>query len=219
MHKKLKFKLSSLILILIFVFWFVFAHNPRIVWDINSSPEVPILVEYPEVSQAFYAQLKWKPDFYKIVSDKDFILYLSITVPAISWSDQDYGMIIKDNSWNLIDNIDSSNLKRKKFYEKFAWDLYYQWPWFEKKVNSWIYYVQIYSSDNIWKYALAIWKLEIWPINEVWNTFKNLPSLKTYFFEKPVITMFFNYIWISLFVLILFIVLIILLLNKLTKKI
>lgn len=213
-----KLKKVYIILILIFWFWITFAHNPRLVRNISSTEGNPILVSRPENSQAFYAQLKETSDFYKIVSNTGFLLYLSLTVPGISWSDQDYWMIIKDDLWNVLADINWTNLKWTKFYEQFAWDLYYQWPWFEKKVNSWIYYVQIYSSDNVWKYALAIWKLESWPINEIWNTFENLPSLKTYFFEKLSITMFFNYIWISLFVLILFIVLIILLINKLTKK-
>jgi hypothetical protein len=215
-----KFKKIYLIMIFILWFWFlsVFAHNPRIVWNIDNSIEMPFLVQKPEESQAFYAQLKWKPDFYKIYSDTNFLLYLSITVPAISSSDKDYWIIIKDSLWNVIDNIDSNNLKWTKFYEKFAWDLYYQWPWFEKSVNSWTYYIQIYSSDNMWKYALAIWKLEIWPIKETLNTFKSLPALKSYFFEKSVFTMFFNYIWVWLFAIILFIISTIILINKLIKK-
>jgi hypothetical protein len=213
-----KLKKVYIMLTLIFWFWIVFAHNTRLVWDTSSTQENSILVSQPENSQAFYAQLKWNSDFYKIVSNTGFLLYLSLTVPAISWSDLDYWMMVKDNSWNILINIDSTNLKWTKFYEKFAWDLYYQWPWFERQVNSWIYYVQIYSTDNIWKYALAIWKLESRPINEITNTFKDMPALKSYFFEKPVITMFYNYIWLSLFFIIVFVVLFILLINKLIKK-
>jgi len=213
-----RLKISYLIMILILWLWFVFAHNPRVVWDIDNSIENPFLVDNPENSQAFYDQLKWKPSFYKIFSDTDFLLYLSLTVPAISWSDQDYWIIIKDDLWNLVDNIESNNFKWTKFYEKFAWDLYYQWPWFERFVGSWTYYIQIYSLDNMWKYALAIWKLEIRPINEIRNTFKVLPALKTYFFEKSFIVIFFNYIWISLFVIIILILLIILIINKFIKK-
>ena len=213
-----KLKKFYFIFILFFIFWFVFAHNPRLIWNTNSDINNPIIVQDSENSQAFYSKLKWVPDFYKIASNTGFLLYLSLTVPAISWSDKDYWMIVKDELWNLLIDVNWSGYKWTEFYEKFAWDLYYQWPEFEKKVWSWIYYVQIYSNDNIWKYALAIWKLESRPVNEIMNTFKSLPALKSYFFEKPVITMFYNYIWLSLFFLIVFVVLLILLINKLIKK-
>lgn len=193
-----KLKKTYIILILLFWFWFVWAHNPRIVRDQNNSIENPIVVQEPENSQAFYAELKWKSDFYKIVSDTGFLLYLSLTVPAISWSKQNYWMIVKDDLWNILTDINWTNLKRKGLYEKFAWDLYYQWPEFQKNVWFWVYYVQIYSPDNLWKYVLAVWKLEIWPFSEIWNTLKVLPQLKSYFFEKSLFTIFFNYIWLSL---------------------
>lgn len=206
------------ILSFVFLFSFVFAHNPRVIWDENNDSWSPIVVQSQENSQAFYAELKWKSDFYKIVSNTGFLLYLSLTVPAISSSDKDYWMMVSDVLWNLLNDTNWNNVIWTGFYEKFAWDLYYQWPEFERQVASWEYYIKIYSPDNIWKYALAVWKLEKWPLNEVWNTFKVLPTLKSYFFEKPIITMFFNYIWLSLFFLIVFVVLITLLINKLIKK-
>jgi hypothetical protein len=36
----------------------VVAHNPRLVWNTNSDANNPIIVQNPENSQAFYAQLK-----------------------------------------------------------------------------------------------------------------------------------------------------------------
>ena len=183
--QSLKFKNLFFLLILISWFWFVVAHNPRLVWNTNSDANNPIIVQNPENSQAFYAQLKWTPNFYKIISNTGFLLYLSLTVPAISWSDQDYWVIVRDDLWKLLINIDATNFKWTEFYEKFAWDLYYQWPWFERQVQSWVYYVQVYSTDNVWKYALAVWKLESRPVSEIVNTFKDLPALKSYFFEKP----------------------------------
>lgn len=214
----LKFKKKILILTLFFLFWFVFAHNPRVVWDMDANQENPILVDKPENSQAFYAKLKWKPDFYKVVSDNDFLLYVSLTIPALSWSDKDYSMMIKDELWNVLADINWIEGEWTQFYEKFAWDTYNQWPFFEKEVWSWVYFIQIYSPDNVWKYVLAIWKLEIRPVFEIWNTFKVLPELKTYFFEKYLITMFFNYVWISLLLLIIFVVLVLVLIIKWIKK-
>ncbi len=214
----LKLRRIYIILLLIFSFWFVFAHNPRIVWDRESRQDYPILVESPEASQAFYWELRWESDFYQITSNTGFLLYLSLTVPAISWSRQDYSMLVKDGLWNILTTIDWKDSQWWAFYEKFAWDLYYQWPEFQREVSSWVYYIQIYNSDNIWKYALAVWKLEVRPVYEIWNTFKDLPALKTYFFEKSLFTIFFNYIGIFVLILIVFIISFFILLNTLIKK-
>ena len=53
------------------------SHQPRIV------SEEMTQIENPEVSQAFYAELKGKSDYYQIESEEPFKLYVGILVPDL----------------------------------------------------------------------------------------------------------------------------------------
>ena len=83
---KEKLQYSSVFLIILLVLFFSMsvasAHQPRLETDTNISMNNPIVVENPEISQAFYSTLKGSPDYYKISSDIPFKLYLNLLVPA-----------------------------------------------------------------------------------------------------------------------------------------
>jgi len=78
-----KVLLLSLLIGLFIVTTVSFGHQPRIV-----SEEVT-QIENPEVSQAFYAELKGKPDYYQIKSEEPFKLYVGILVPDLEGIDKD----------------------------------------------------------------------------------------------------------------------------------
>jgi hypothetical protein len=194
------------------------AHNPRIIRDKKNNSHNPIVIENPEISQAFYWELKSKSDFFTINSPKEFVLYVSLLIPLISWAKQEYGFIIKDNKENIIGISDINEYKSEIFHEKFAGDFYYQWPKFKNLASSGSYTIQIYSPDNRGKYVLAIGEWEKRSLYEIYNTFKSLPIIKSYFFNQHPITMFLNYIWLSILVLMLGIFLIIIAIYKLYQK-
>ena len=57
------FVLSALALILVSI---TGAHQPRIVFGNQTSPENPFVIEAPEISKAYYGILNGTPDYYDI---------------------------------------------------------------------------------------------------------------------------------------------------------
>ena len=53
----------------------LYAHQPKLV---NESPTIdnPYKVIFPEISKAYYSQLKGEPHFYIIQSENDFLFHL-----------------------------------------------------------------------------------------------------------------------------------------------
>ena len=58
-------------------------HQPKL---INYSPslETPHLVTEPEISKAYYGQLKGSPHYYLIKSQKEFLFYTGILSPKVN---------------------------------------------------------------------------------------------------------------------------------------
>jgi len=205
--------LLSFFLLSAFLFWFTSAHQPRITRD----KIWPFVVNTPEVSQAFYGELRGQEDVYTIMSDTWFLLYMSIVVPAISWAKEDFVVTIVQ--WDsLLARLDGGQHERTNFYEPFAGDAYYNWPEFEQKVSPGTYTIRVENPSYQGKYSLAIGKIESFPGSEIINTFKLLPSLKTYFFGKPVLAMFWNYIGAALAVILIILSLLVLIIRLIVNK-
>lgn len=173
----------------LWLFSFAFAHQPRITRDLQNSEQSPIKISNPEISQAFYGQLRWQPDVYQIVSDTGFLLYANIVVPDLTGQNTDFVLQIKHDK-NMLANLDGKTIQRSGFYEEFAGDQYLRWPEREKEVPAGIYTIIVSSPTNQGKYSLAVWKIESFPFSEIINTFNLLPSLKTVFFQKPRTSLF-----------------------------
>lgn len=196
------------------IFAFVSAHQPRITRDQTWI----IQVNNPEISQAFYGELRGQPDIYQITSDTWFLFYVNIVVPALPDARKDFKIQIFQ--WDMpLAELDGTQHERTEFYEHFAGDLYYRWPSFERQVSPGTYTVTVTNPEMKGKYSLAIGKIESFPGAEIVNTFKLLPALKTYFFDKPVLTMFYNYIWLALGIMIVVLALLILLARFIVRKI
>ena len=71
-NKHFNFGLKALILLFILFLSIcaVSAHQPRLELGVNSTMTNPIVVQNPEISQAFYGKLNGQPDYYKITSIK-----------------------------------------------------------------------------------------------------------------------------------------------------
>lgn len=194
------------------IFWIVvlgivgitFAHQPRLVF----TQEIGKLIQVknPEISQAFYGELRGEEDVYEIKSDKPFLLYVNILAPDIVGSRTDFTVEIVENNYEKYTRLEWWSFMWESFYESFGWDDYLMWPEFERQVIGGTYTIKVSNPDNQWKYSLAVGKIESFPFKEMLNTYKVMPALKMQFFEKPRYSIFWNlvslwmFIWIIVFV-------------------
>lgn len=166
----------------------VYCHQPKIVHKAGTL-ENRIKIEKPEISKAYYAELKGAPEYYEINSETDFLLYLNILAPDLESARTDfYAELFYEGV--VFFTLDSD--KWEKFYEFFGGDNYLQGPEFERIVRKGTYLIKISNPDNAGKYALAVGKLDSFPPMEVLKTFIALPKLKQGFFSKSPLTAYFN---------------------------
>jgi hypothetical protein len=176
------------------------AHQPRIVYRQQISQANPVHIKNPEVSQAFYAELRGQPEYYKIISDGEFNLYVRILSPKIADAKKDFSVEISTDS-KIVGVLTGSTYSWTEFYEPFVGDDYWQGPEFEQSWPKGEYLIKVYNSDNRGKYVLVVGKAESFPISESLKLFVSLPRLKHYF-GKSGFTAFFNLVGLFLLILI-----------------
>jgi len=158
---------------------FICAHQPRLIYD-KTSP-VYEQVYNPEISQAFYGELKGNPDYYFINSTKGFDLYINILAPDIAGARTDFSVKI----FSVMENFTLNNSQEwKSFYEEFGGDRYLMGPEFERNVTSGIYLIEVSNLNNSGEYSLAIGKIESFPLNEALKSIYSIIRLKHDFFKK-----------------------------------
>lgn len=179
-----------------FFIGFVFAHQPRLIFNqpIGQITEI----QNPEDSQAFYGILSGQEDVYQIVADTGFLLYVNLVVPKISDNRTDFTVDIIEGDAAVYTRLDGKWFAWTDFFEPFGWDMYLQWPTFEKEVGRGVYTIRISNPNNQWKYSLAIGKRESFPIKEIINTYRVMPELKMVFFGKPWYMIFRSIVWMFL---------------------
>jgi hypothetical protein len=171
----------------------VSAHQPRLVFDKTSSIENPFIITNPEISQAFYGELKGMPDYY-LIDSKNFNLYLNILSPAdINNERKDFSVEV--NNGEIL--LNGTNITWTKFFEPFAGDNYWKGPEIEMQASG-RYIIKISNPENMGKYSLAVGKIESFSVDETVKTILVMPRLKI-FFEKSPFTAFFNIIGLFLF--------------------
>jgi peptidase E len=167
----------------------ILAHQPMLIY--NSSGDV--LVNNPEISQAFYDQLKGGPRDYFIDSPKDFDLYVNILVPNPANRDGRYSVdifLLKPDGQDKIASIDAATFEWKEFYEPFGRDHYFKGPEIDTHVSAGKYKIEVYSADNQGKYVLAIGKKEVFDLKSILNIYWQLPLLKITFLNTSVLQFF-----------------------------
>lgn len=183
------------------------AHQPRLVTS-NI-----IQVTNPEISQAFYGELKGEPTEYIIDSVKDFRLYVGLLVPDIIGANKDISMeIYKGN--DLLATFDGAASDWQPFYEKFAQDNYFWGPEYSdpnsqkesgikgNPVGPGEYRVKVFSPENKGKYSLAIGDTDIFKIGDMVNALFIVPKIKAQFFGYSPFKMLGSvFIWIYLIIL------------------
>lgn len=202
-------------ILLILTSSFAFAHQPRLV------QENFIKVENPEISQAFYGELKNAPAFFQINSQESFNLYVQILVPDIENISKNISVeISKDNQAYYL--LDGKNFNWQAFYEEFAGDNYFQGPEFTAQAEPGTYNLKVFNQNNQGKYVLVIGKKEEFPFNEIINMLISMPGLKKFFNKSPfqalLAPIILRFLILPIAVLIILIIIIILLIKRKNKK-
>lgn len=187
------------ILVLIFCLAFLsfgfyaFAHQPRMVQENITE------VYNPEISQAFYGELKGEPVYFKIQSDAPFNLYAGLLVPDLPAIKKDISAEITYQAVGGQDKLfyflDGQKSEWPKFHEEFANDNYFLGPEYKadntptfsvkgKDAQAGTYTIKVFSPDNQGKYVFVVGDKEEFPIEEMWKAVKVLPTIKSQFFNQ-----------------------------------
>jgi hypothetical protein len=181
------------------------AHQPRIV-DCDM-----VEINKPEVSQAFYGELKGSPFEFRIQSNQDFKLYVGLLVPDIPNIRKDISAEIyrvKDGKNETIALLDGSHFEWTPFFEDFAKDNYFWGPEYKadnsikgEELKGWPvpagdYRIKVFSPSNFGKYTLVTGFLEVFPFAEILNASITVPRLKAQFFGYPLSVLVASpYVW------------------------
>ncbi len=192
-----KFKTLILFFVLFLSICAVSAHQPRVDVGTTTTPTNPIIVQNPEISQAFYGNLKGSPDYYQITSDKPFQLYLNLLVPAGPGIGGSFPSAqVTDSSGKVILTLDGSTSTWTPYFEEFGGDYYLKGPETTQNVPAGTYTIKVFNTNNQGKYSLAIGKIEAFPAEESLKAIYNLPILKEQFFGKAVTILFLEFLGI-----------------------
>jgi hypothetical protein len=189
----------GIILVLFLTISAVSAHQPRLVIGANASHDNPIVIQNPEVSQAFYGELQGQPNYYQIKSDNPFKFYLNLLVPASPGIPPDFiSAQVLDSSGNVIMTIDGTKSTWESYFEEFGGDNYLKSPEARANLPAGTYYIKVFNTDNQGKYNIAVGEIEAFPIDETMKALVTIPLLKEQFFGKPVTTLFLEFLGIIL---------------------
>lgn len=223
-----------LIVLFVFVPSLALAHNPRLVGSSGKT----VIVENPEISQAFYGVLQGAQQLFEINSDKDFTLYVNLLVPKLPNINK--GLLfeiykVQNNNQQLIAKLDGETFDWTEFYEPFGGDTYLKGPEFTTQEPKGDYLIRVShchadepqtpqeeASCAFSKYVLAIGEQEKFPPKEILNTILLLPILKKDFFDKSPLAAYFNYTGLfllgALIIVAVIVSLIVLLIKRVRKK-
>ncbi len=191
--------LIALLLVLFFSMSTLAAHQPRLDTATNVSINNPIIVNNPEISQAFYGTLKGSPDYFKINSDVPFKLYLNLLVPASPGIAGDYvSAQVLDVNGNVLITLNGTNSTWTPYFEEFGGDNYLKGPEVTQQLPAGTYFIKVFNAENQGKYNIAIGDIESFPIDESLTALVTIPLLKEQFFGKPVTKLFLEFVGLVL---------------------
>lgn len=197
-----------------------FAHQPYL---IQNTPDV-INVPDPEISKAYYSELKGQPQYYQIISPVDFALYVNILIPAVPETTRDMLVEVWQGAeqGTRIYTFNGKGYYWQPFFEEFARDDYFKGGEYKENVAAGTYLIKVSSPDNAGRYSLAIGEKEAFPAKEILRSLLVLPQIKSQIFNKPAISAFLNifglFIWIPLLIILIIIIVSIWLVRKRKNK-
>ena len=186
------------------------AHQPRIVSEAQN------LIEDPEISKAYYAELTGEVHEYVIDETEAFSLYVGLLVPDLENIDKDVEAVItfapdkESETTRTVAELLKESSEWERFYEPFAGDWYWEGPELRGNPNTeglptgiasepGIYTITVSSPDNLGKYSLAVGTIETFPLDEVVHTAQVLPTIKADFFGKSPWSAVWNVIGLGIF--------------------
>lgn len=208
-------KRARVVLFVIVVFFSftvaVEAYSPWIVKEQTTT------IQNPEVSQAFYGELKGVDNTFKIDAKDPFTFYVNVLVPylpgaqknmsaeiyamTISVDENDPGKEIQTKRTVAI--LQASEYQWSKIYEPWGGDNYFKGPEYKARdvrdaaqgvfMDPGTYFIRIYNPTNQGKYMLAVGTREEFTPKEVLNMLVTLPKLRVGYWGKSPLTAFFNY--------------------------
>ncbi len=162
------------------------AHQPRIIFYTAGD----IKIQDPEISQAFYDELKGVPRDYSVdFSGQGGELYLNLLTPEFSNPEARFSanvFSLNGEEQKPLFSIDGSSFKWQEFYEEFGRDYYLKGPELTQQVPAGSYKIEVFSKTNQGKYVLAVGKKEFFDIKSLLNIYWQLPLLKIQFFKTSV---------------------------------
>ncbi len=192
----MKFKTPLILFFLVFLLILATptsAHNPRLVFDQESSLDKPFLITQPDISQAFYGQLRGANDYYQVNLNSDQAFYFQILVPDVPNIQKNISAeLINLNTQELITTLKPEEATWNNFYEPFGGDNYWQGPEATINLLAGNYLIKVFNPNNDGKYVLVVGQKESFPLSEIIRTTRDLPVLKIYFDRSP-LTAYFNY--------------------------
>ena len=170
------------------------AHNPRLVYNSDALPEKPIIINNPDISQAFYGRLKGWEEYYRFKLTTSSEFYWQALVPATKDITKDVSAELIDNeNGRVIAKLDAKESEWKPYYEEFAGDNYFAGPSSTLMLDPGVYDIRVSNPNNEGKYVLVVGQKESFNAQEIFSTIVNLPALKTFFNSSP-LSAYFNYI-------------------------
>lgn len=165
------------------------AHQPRLIYF----NEADVLIDNPEISAAFYDELKGQPRNYFIESDKEFELYINLLVPLPENRNARYSanvFLVEEDGEKQKAFLDGLSGEWQEFYEEFGRDYYLKGPEFEQFLPAGKYRLEVFGNDNQGKYVLAVGKTEFYDARSLLNIYWQLPLLKIQFFKSSPLQFF-----------------------------
>ncbi len=165
----------------------VSAHQPKIV---NNG--VPVVIEQPEISKAYYGQLQGEPQVFKIHALSTFKFYMNVLVPDVAGAKKDVSaaLVTTTSPEKPVAIIDGITATWTPFFEEFARDDYFKGPEFRSELPAGTYEIRVWSSNNDSAYSLAIGEEESFSLSETISAFVTIPQIKSFFFHKPAYSAF-----------------------------
>ena len=106
------------------------SHQPFLVIKTNYTATNPFRIVEPEVSKAFYGELKGAPDYYLLAPEKPLALYVNILTPDITNFNTNVfsvEVMVREGSgtgYSTVYTLDGNGTEWKRYYEPFGGDWY-----------------------------------------------------------------------------------------------
>ena len=175
-------KILILFLLLVPFVLDAYAHQPRMVTDLDSSNTNPILIEEPEVSKAYYGRLENSPEFYAISSNKEVDMYLSLQVPDLPMQSTNITVDLIDKNGVFLAHLEGVGHKWTNFHEDFGNADYLAGPSVRTPIPAGIYTIKVSGDENA-KYVLVTGFEERFPAQEFLNALVLVPKINIEFFS------------------------------------